>query len=144
VAVCCDKFVALKMSLTHVESLICALHICELYFPELNELNELCSILSSFGLVRTEPSKSPCLARVRAWKSQLGMTRSEPSHTEPSPTRLALPSLCRSMNIVKHPLLLLQRQFLSKLHSTQAQYKLLHVKSHHPIRSPEYFVIAEQ
>jgi hypothetical protein len=47
------KFVAHKIALTRMESLICVLHI-----PELNELNEPSPMLSSFGLVRAEPSRA--------------------------------------------------------------------------------------
>ena len=42
-----------------------------IYFPELNELNEPSSILSSFGLVRTEPSPTrlvlPSLSMTFSW-----------------------------------------------------------------------------
>jgi len=69
---------------------------CAVYvFPELNELNEPRSILSSFGLVRTETSKSPCLARVRAWKSQ----RTESYRAEPDQARFAKPEFAEWGNL---------------------------------------------
>ena len=57
--------------------------------PEPNELNEPSSILSSFGLVRTEPSRTPCPSLEIS--ARYNSVRAESYRAEL--TRLALPSL---------------------------------------------------